>query len=121
MRKCAVESIHARVSRAARGGSHVPDLERRCICVLVLETPSVAEAFMVVVLAFAVFVVAILTELTGALAGVLRMLGGRVDICMATRVGYPSWSGALFFGAASTGPCTRPLADLKLGNWKGLA
>ena len=39
-----------------------------------------------VVLTFEVFVAAIMTELTGALAGVLRMLGGRVGICMAMAV-----------------------------------
>lgn len=44
-----------------------------------------------VVLTFADFVVvAILTELTGALAGVLRMLGGRVDILYGMGRG-PGW------------------------------
>jgi hypothetical protein len=73
-----------------------------------LETPSVADAFMVV-LALEAFVEAILTELTRTLAGVLRMLGGRVDICMAV-FGWDIQVGlGPFLGECANwlGPCTR--------------
>lgn len=77
-----VRDVWARYrSRVSQVGHHVPVLERRCICDFSFAVPLLALETEIV-LGFAVFVAAILTVLPGALAELLRILGGRVVICI---------------------------------------